>query len=254
MTDATYRSSHIGSEKAETYNRDFDQSFLGHFWRTVERPLLMDLFDEIYPDGLGALEHLDIACGTGRILSALSERTKSSLGVDISPDMLQFAEINAPKATVQLADVTALGRAEEFDLVTAFRFFLNAEDELRQAALRSIWEALRPGGFLVTNIHASPWSVIGLYRRMSRASGRVADNTMAHEGFAQFLRGVGLVPIAHRTYGYVPLSTKVPAGLMEPLSSADRWLSGALPEKNVTASTWLVAAQKPHPNPSTGSE
>ena len=192
------------------------------------------------------MDHLDIACGTGRILAAASEYTNSSLGIDISPHMVDFAEINAPNATAEIADVTALDRIECFDLVTAFRFFLNAEDALRLAALRSIWETLRPGGYLVTNIHASPWSIIGIGRRTARAVGREhADNTMAHAEFAKFLSTVGLVPGASRTYGFVPVSTRIPRPLMTPLSTVDRWITKAMPDAHPAASTWLVAMQKP---------
>jgi SAM-dependent methyltransferase len=245
MTDSTYRTSHLGSAKAETYERDYDQSFLGQFWRTVEKPLLLDLLDEVYPNGLGSCEHLDVACGTGRILAALAPKTRSSTGVDISPDMLRHAAERVPDAVVEVADIAELDRVESVDLVTAFRFFLNAEDELRQAALQAIWKALRPGGYLVANVHASPRSAIGVYRRARRALRRPADNTMNHDDFAELLTGAGFVPRASRTYGFVPLSTKVPARLIAPFCTIDQQLTAALPPRSAVASNWLVAAQKP---------
>ena len=247
MTDATYRSSHLGSAKADAYDRDYDQSFLGRFWRAVERPLLLDLLDEVYPEGLGSTDHLDVACGTGRILAEVGLHTRSSTGIDISPDMLAHAARRAPHAVVEEGDITELDLVEAVDLVTAFRFFLNAEEELRRDALQAIWRALRPGGHLVANIHASPGSVIGVYRRLRRTVGRPADNTMTHRHFAELLSGAGFFPEASRTYGFVPLSTKVPTALMGPFCSIDQQLSATMPSASPLASNWLVAARKPHP-------
>lgn len=245
MTDTSYRSSHLGTEKAASYHREYDESFLGYFWREVERPLVLDLLAEVHPDGLDQVEHLDVACGTGRILGPLSARTGRSTGIDISPDMAEFARSAAPNATVRVDDITALGDAERYDLVTAFRFFLNAEDQLRQDAISAIWDALVPGGILITNSHASPWSVIGLYRRLRDRVGKPADNTMAHGDFARFLTEAGFEIGPSRTYGYVPLSPRIGSRFMLPLCSADRALTGVLPDGAAPASNWLVAARKP---------
>jgi predicted TPR repeat methyltransferase len=245
MTDTTYRTSHLGSQKAETYNDDYDNSFLGHFWREVERPQLLDLFQEVFPEGLDSSHHLDVACGTGRVLATVSELTERSEGVDISPDMLHFAELNAPKTRLRVGDVTKLGELETYDLVTAFRFFLNAEQPLRDGALESIVAAMKPGAILITNIHASPWSIIGLFRRVSRAMGRVADNTMHQNEFAEFLSAAGLELVSSRTYGFVPLSTKIPSSLMSPLCALDTRLASAMPNPSRFASDWLVAVRKP---------
>src|SRR5690606_24464999 len=53
-----------------------------------------------------------------------------------------------------------------FGLVTAFRFFLNAEPDLRRAALQAIEPRLAPGGYLVANFHLNPTSLTGLYVRL----------------------------------------------------------------------------------------
>lgn len=244
MTD-TYRSSHLGEDKADSYEQDYERGFLAEFWRNVERPLLMNLLQEIYPDDLGSRDHLDVACGTGRILAAVSPETRTSTGIDISPDMLRHAVRRAPDAVVEVADVTKLELVEAVDVVTAFRSFLNAEDELRRDALQAIWKAIRPGGYLVANSHASPRSAIGVYRRVSRRLGRTADNTMAHDDFAAMLVDAGFEPGASRTYGFVPLSTRIPSPLMGPLCAIDQQLIEALPQRSGVASNWLVAARKP---------
>ena len=81
------------------------------------------------------LVHLDFACGTGRILEYFAGRVDSSTGVDVSDSMMEVAGRWPPKAELIEADLTqndVLGD-RRFNLITAFRFFPNAEPELRQA-------------------------------------------------------------------------------------------------------------------------
>ena len=51
-------------------------------------------------------------------------------------------------ATIMMALILGL-----FDLVTSFRFFGNAQDELRSSALAAINRHLRPQGYLIINNH-----------------------------------------------------------------------------------------------------
>jgi hypothetical protein len=68
---------------------------------------------------------------------------------------------------------------------------------------------------------------------------------MAHDEFADLLTGAGFVPEASRTYGFVPLSTRIPGRLVAPLCAIDQQLTAALPPRTAVASNWLVAARKP---------
>lgn len=101
--------------------------------------------------------YLDFACGTGRILGQLAPHFEEAVGVDVSEKMVEQARAKAPQATIHLADLTkdtlSLG---EFDLVTAFRFFGNAEDALRAEVLRALRARLRPDGVLIINNHRNP--------------------------------------------------------------------------------------------------
>ena len=60
----------------------------------------------------------------------------------------------------------------KFDLVTAFRFFPNAEPHLRDSAMKFISMQLKKGGYLILNNHKNFWSIpIFLQRLTFRSNG-----------------------------------------------------------------------------------
>jgi SAM-dependent methyltransferase len=104
---------------------------------------------------------LDFASGTGRIAVFLENRVDSVTGVEISPEMCELARKKVRKATIVCANI--LGPAaevgEKYDLISAFRFFLNVEPNLRLTALRALASRLRDrDSRLVFNNHGNLWS------------------------------------------------------------------------------------------------
>ena len=105
-----------------------------------------------------------------------------------------------------LADAVPNGSV---DLVTAFRFFPNADAALREDAVTAIDAALRPGGHLVLNNHRNFWSSSYVARRAR--SGSEAPGSTNAEIVRPFLargytiearRSLGVVPQADdRAYG-----------------------------------------------------
>lgn len=86
-------------------------------------------------------------------------------------------------------------------MVTAFRFFLNAEDTLRRDALSAIHEHLNDGGLLVSNIHMNATSPMGLVCRfLNRIRGRVVRSTLSIHAYRQMLVSNGFV--VERVIGY----------------------------------------------------
>jgi hypothetical protein len=77
-----------------------------------------------------------------------------------------------------LADLTSedpdLG---QFDLVTSFRFFGNAQDDLREGALKAIVRRIAPGGHLLINSHRNPRALFAL---LNRATGGDAGSMDLH--------------------------------------------------------------------------
>lgn len=102
---------------------------------------------------------LDVGCGNGRHLSAWSERRISSLGIDLSPELIAKAHARRlPGVCVLRGDMRSLGIRDHFDVVTSlftsFGYF--SEDDDRRV-VRGWADALRPGGRLAMdylNVHA----------------------------------------------------------------------------------------------------
>src|SRR5260221_3366186 len=162
-----YRASHLGAEKAREYDRDLwdPRTAKGLTW-AVEQRLLDRLVASHLPTRPRSA--LDFACGTGRLLAYLDDIVPLLVGVDISPDMLAVAAERAPRARLVCGDVTADPGlvTEQFDLLTAFRFLVNAEDELRSDALRWLRTRLAPGGRFIANFHLNPQSARGAYTNL----------------------------------------------------------------------------------------
>jgi len=126
------------------------------------------------------------------------------VGIDVSEAMLMCAPV-PENVTLYCIDITKVSLAETFDVVTAFRFFLNAEDSLRRGALRAIYRHLRKGGVLVCNIHLNATSPMGLVSRiLNWVYPRTPRNTLTLDQFSRVLKEEGFEILDTRSYGYLP--------------------------------------------------
>lgn len=172
MTTHSYVHSHKDPEKGKQYDRLYSTDpWYVYLWgreQAVLRQLLRERF------GARPIDLLDFACGTGRITSALEPFVRSAVGVDVSPSML--AEARQKLARTELVEGNLLegdllgGR--RFNLITAFRFFVNAEPGLRLAALKALAQRLTDDGYLVFNNHQNLGSayiqITKAYARLNR--------------------------------------------------------------------------------------
>ena len=156
-----YRTTHIGPE---SWARDYDAklfapgSFDAAIWES-ERRLLDRIVLEHVPR---RQSYLDFACGTGRVLSHLERSFATSVGLDISATMLGVARERVRTARLVEGDATCdpsvLG-GRRFDFISAFRFFLNAQPSLRDAAMSFLASALRDDDSrLLFNVHGNRFS------------------------------------------------------------------------------------------------
>lgn len=169
-----YRAVHLA--KGSRYDANLAESPFDAYMSGWERKHLPQVLKRFYPDG--PQRYLDFACGTGRITEQVAPLARESTGVDISPTMIEEAKKKCPQTRFHLADLTQqdldLG---EFDLVTSFRFFGNAQDELREGALRAITRRLARGGHLLINSHRNPRA---LYALLDRATGGTSGSMDLH--------------------------------------------------------------------------
>jgi ubiquinone/menaquinone biosynthesis C-methylase UbiE len=156
---ADYRESHL--KKGTDYDTWLGASPFDAYMARWERYWLTRFVHRAYPSGIA--RYLDFACGTGRITATVAPFARETVGVDISPSMIDVARSKCPGVSFVQTDLTQqksdLGT---FDLITSFRFFGNAQDELRVAALRAIAGLLNPSGYLVINSHRNPSSLASL--------------------------------------------------------------------------------------------
>lgn len=92
---------------------------------------------------------LDLACGNGRHLAHLLQRTRRAVGLDYSAALLARArETVGRRAGLVRADMRAVPFAGAFDAVTnfftSFGYFFEDAENLR--TVRSVAQALKPGG------------------------------------------------------------------------------------------------------------
>ena len=171
----SYRTSHLA--KGREYDATFSEfPHRAMQWR-MEKRLLHQLVVELFPGRKPRF--LDFACGTGRILAHLAPLTDSATGADVSASMLGMARQRVSCAEIVEGDLTRedpLGE-RRFELITAFRFFPNAEPELRYDAMEVLAGHLSPNGYLVFNNHKHDRSFA---RRVSGWLGRLP--TRNHEG------------------------------------------------------------------------
>jgi SAM-dependent methyltransferase len=210
-----------GSDYDETFSPEVNP-YRAMVWRLEQRALDGILRDYLVP---GKIAHLDFACGTGRILGHLLGKVGSATGVDVSSSMMEVAQKVAPEAELIEADLTqddVLGE-RRFDLITAFRFFPNAESDLRQAVFRVLARHLAPHGVLVFNNHKNRNSLARrIYRRLGRG---VVRGTMSHDEVEVLVAQVGLRIQEMIPLGSLPVSEKhpmLPTALVEPL---EQWMS-----------------------------
>jgi SAM-dependent methyltransferase len=214
----SYTESHKG------HGRDYHESFKPEvnpyramLWR-LEKGALDQILRQFL--GSGKVAHLDFACGTGRVLGHFQGRVGSSTGLDVSASMMEVAREVAPTAEFIEADLTrqdVLG-TRQFDFITAFRFFPNAEPELRRAVITALAKHLAPKGVLVFNNHKNRNSV---RRRLSRLLGReVPAPTMTHAEVEALVQSVGLQVLQAVPLANLPVSEYhllLPVSLVEPL-------------------------------------
>ena len=81
--------------------------------------------------------NLDYACGTGRIISLLEKFTKESSGIDVSEQMISVARGKVSKAKLVVGDISENEEILEprYDIITLFRYVLNAEPVSRKIIL-----------------------------------------------------------------------------------------------------------------------
>ncbi len=215
-----YRSSHQAPGKGESYDASFKKCPYRAFIWKCEQNILDRIIKQLCYNQ--EINYLDFACGTGRILAYLEDRTSTATGIDVSTSMLDVAKHNVKRAKLIQADITrgcTLSNCK-YNLITAFRFFTNAEDSLRKEAITILSNLLSQDGYLIFNIHNNPLSLLNRLSRFLRRGGHERGMTF-HE--AQSLTkeaGLKIVKVYH--IGLLPITENhfiLPTSLLKSIES-----------------------------------
>lgn len=233
-----YRHSHLA--KGAHYDATLAQSPFDAYMSAWESRHVPSIVRGLYPGGIP--RYLDFACGTGRITQQIAPLARESTGVDISPTMLEEARAKCPNTRFHLGDITQedpdLG---QFDLVSSFRFFGNAQPELREVALRAIAKRLAGDGHLLINSHRNPQALYALFDRMTGGDSGQMDLTLARLRDLlgrHGLRIVRLVPIGTWMYRARYMAQAKPDDLTSVRNEArfsKPWLAAVSPDVIVVA-------------------
>jgi SAM-dependent methyltransferase len=236
-----YRGSHAKPGYGSYYNRAYGRGYYHATWLEIELPLLESI---MAPLGGRGRTCMDFACGTGRVASVAAEHFGRVTGVDVSAEMLAEAETPGNVELLKI-DLTRKPLERTFDVITAFRFFLNAEPELRRDALAAIHRHLATDGRLVCNGHMTPSSPAGLACRVSnRVPGLLHRNTLGLAQFAALLdaQGFAIERIVH--YGYLPGPWGLPPRLAQALVRPVERIATAMGVPRFLAQNFLIVAKK----------
>jgi SAM-dependent methyltransferase len=186
--------------------------------------------------------HLDFACGTGRVLHALAPLVTDSVGLDISNEMAAAAAAKVPRATVKVGDILEEPDLldADYDIITAFRFFLNTRPEIRQPILTSLAEHLRDEhSRIVFNVQGNTWSLEGITTALDSSS-----TTMSHADVRDLTRAAGLVVERWSGFGVCPASREHLQPLQPWLRRVDRWAARKPWLKHVSRDLLFVCRQR----------
>jgi len=196
----TYKSHFLTEAEAARYDRDeYGEGSYGQVLWGLERAALQKLvreFRQTHPQ----IHYLDFAAGTGRIAGFMEGLVETATAIEVSEAMAARARARLRATQVLCRDITASGCELEgkYDLITSFRFFLNAEPELRLAATKALAARLQDDqSWLVFNNHGNLWSlkIIGWpYHRLRsfRRGRKPYGNYLRHSEVKQLLAQAGL--------------------------------------------------------------
>jgi SAM-dependent methyltransferase len=158
-----YRKSHAAKGYGNRYEKSFSADRrAGFYWQNYELPFLNKLFAELAGNNSGPV--LDFACGTGRITKVLNNYFSDITAIDVSEEMLRIARKTLPEVKYYQADLSREKIfTRKFKIITAFRFLLNAQPELREKCLAQLYEHLYDDGILIINNHLRYASAKGCF-------------------------------------------------------------------------------------------
>jgi SAM-dependent methyltransferase len=123
------------------------------FWFRARNRLIVDFTSRYSHHGQSFLE---VGCGTGYVLAALvNDCGFVGTGTELLEEGLVHARLRLPTSTLMQLDATRMTFNQEFDFVGAFDVIEHITDDI--AALGGLYQAVRPGGYLIITVPQHRW-------------------------------------------------------------------------------------------------
>ncbi len=137
---------------------------------TLEKQVLEQHFSQINAENKTAM---DFACGSGRWTQVLEEHFSKVTGVDVSENMVSLARTKCKKADFIVTDITSgqvnpALEGRQFDVITAFRLYKNAQEPLRRAVTEALPMYLKDDGIFIFDLHLNTFSFMGILASIMR--------------------------------------------------------------------------------------
>jgi len=126
-----------------------------HFWFVPRNRLIAGLVERFFPD---ADNFLEVGCGTGIVLSALSKarRWRRIAGSELHPSGLKVARKRlGPAVELVQMDARAIPAESAFDVIGAFDVIEHIRED--EQVLHAMHRSLRPGGGIIVAVPQHPW-------------------------------------------------------------------------------------------------
>jgi len=155
----------------------------------TEQPVVWRLLEGIAPG-----RALDLACGTGRHAQRLVELGHQVEGVDLTPEMLQHAARNVPRASFREGDLRAIPAASgAYDLVVCGLALAHVPE--LAAPVAEMARVLREGGTAIVSVLHPFLAHLGWHAPFEDAEGRrrfVREHPHGHADYFEAFRRAGL--------------------------------------------------------------
>lgn len=219
----SYKDSHKGKEFAKSYDQNISNKFESRIYQ-IENEILLKYINHFFSDK--DIDIMDFACGTWRITSLIFSEYKNVVGYDISVDMLNIAQKRHPKIQFYEKDIMkdVWINTKKFDCITSFRFFLNAEYDLKKNILLHLKKYLKNDWMIIFNIHMNKYSIPFLLSKMKYILWltKIKQNWMSYAEVKKLVEENGFKIIDAKWYSFFlwnPLLTCLPFWLLKPLDS-----------------------------------
>lgn len=121
-----------------------------HWWFVGLHELILSFVSRVAAGNREPLVILDAGCGTGRLMQLLASAGIVE-GLDISPEAIALCRARGLGA-VRVADLNVIDLPHRhFDVITAVDVLYHRQIRDEAAVLRTLCQALKPGGLLIRN-------------------------------------------------------------------------------------------------------